>query len=310
MRAGGRNSSRPASLPRCPNKSDQSCPLTINSTESYLDDVKPAHSPHAQRSRVPEALFFIALLLVSAVLLAATDAHAQAPPTSPEELRYYTEKYPPYSYEENGRATGLNVELLRLLWADMGVPQQPIAILPWARGLLMLDRGGAVLFSAAWSEERARKYKFVLPILAYDYVLMAPKSAHIRLDSLPDAGRWRVGALLRDITEDLALKQGIPPECLSRNYSVETNVAMLLRGRVDIVIGEKIALRRALKRSGVAPEDYETIWTLGRREAGFMFSKNVSDDLVVRFQTALNRVRKTQTFRDLVHHFQGTDVDE
>lgn len=54
------------------------------------------------------------------------------------------ENYPPYSYIENGRFTGIDVDILRLATSRFG-PKYQVELVPrpWKRGLAMLENGTA-----------------------------------------------------------------------------------------------------------------------------------------------------------------------
>ncbi|MFM5215195.1 amino acid ABC transporter substrate-binding protein, partial [Aeromonas hydrophila] len=71
-------------------------------------------------------------------------------------LIYYSEQNMPLNgLDKNGQPVGLAVELLRLMWREMGEPEQPIHFLPWARGwYLLTQQQEAVLFTTAHTKER------------------------------------------------------------------------------------------------------------------------------------------------------------
>lgn len=48
----------------------------------------------------------------------------------PEDIRYITEDYAPSNYLEKGVLTGIAVEVLKAMWAEMGVKEQKIQVLP------------------------------------------------------------------------------------------------------------------------------------------------------------------------------------
>ncbi|WP_234936920.1 type 2 periplasmic-binding domain-containing protein [Aeromonas veronii] len=81
-------------------------------------------------------------------------------------LIYYSEQNMPLNgQDKNGQPVGLAVELLRLMWREMGEPEQLIHFLPWARGwYLLTQQQEAVLFTTAHTKERDPHFLWVCPI--------------------------------------------------------------------------------------------------------------------------------------------------
>ena len=52
----------------------------------------------------------------------------------PAKLIYLTENFPPFNYIENDELKGFSVELLKLIWKELGVKPQKIEIYPWSVG--------------------------------------------------------------------------------------------------------------------------------------------------------------------------------
>lgn len=74
-----------------------------------------------------------------ALLVAFSAAHA-----GEEIVLYGDENYPPYSYVENGRFTGIDVDILRRAADRLGPAYKiRLAPIPWKRGLAMLENGKA-----------------------------------------------------------------------------------------------------------------------------------------------------------------------
>lgn len=64
------------------------------------------------------------------------------------------ESFPPFTFEENGIPTGIDVEILELALQRVDVPYE-IKVIPWARAVKMIEYGSAdVLIGAVYSDER------------------------------------------------------------------------------------------------------------------------------------------------------------
>ena len=119
---------------------------------------------------------------------------------SPEDLIYMAEDYPPANYLEDGKITGVSVEILKLIWEKMECPEKPIMIVPWGRGYrLVKTEPNHVLFSMSRTKE------WVGPIFTARHVLVGLEDKNYQLDKLDDAKPFRIGTIKQDIGECVLL---------------------------------------------------------------------------------------------------------
>lgn len=223
---------------------------------------------------------------------------------SAADIEYVTEEYPPFNYTENGTVSGLAVETLKLVWKEMGVRPQMISVKPWARGMRQLKlKGSTMLFIAGCNEERARKFKFVKPLVRLEAVVVAPRSKSISIASSQGLEKHYVGVVRGGINESILLETGFPEERLIRFKSIETGIKMFIKGRFDLLAGEKEALFRFLSEAGAERDSFEVVYTFAINENGYMLSQDVPDELVRKFQQALDVVRSRSEFDSLKKRF-------
>lgn len=88
-------------------------------------------------------------------------------PTGGQELTIYGDSnYPPYSYEENGQAKGIYVNILEAAFSKMTNYNVTIKMIPWKKGMKYLKQGKIVaLFPPYYSNERNIWIHFSEPIL-------------------------------------------------------------------------------------------------------------------------------------------------
>ena len=63
------------------------------------------------------------LAIVTAYMLLANQVIASE---KVHPITYYTELYPPSSYYYNDKLIGLSVDVIKLIWQDQGIAEQPI----------------------------------------------------------------------------------------------------------------------------------------------------------------------------------------
>jgi polar amino acid transport system substrate-binding protein len=96
-----------------------------------------------------------------------------ASPLAGQNLKIVGSEYPPYSYLENGRATGLCADIVRALLDDLQL-QQEITIAPWARSYkTALEEPNVLLFTVARTVERESLFHWVGVIVSGETHLYA-----------------------------------------------------------------------------------------------------------------------------------------
>lgn len=216
------------------------------------------------------------------------------------ELSYLTEQYYPFNYTEDGEYKGLSVDLLRLTWKELGEPPHPIQIMPWARAY---DRAcnvsNTVLFSMARIPQREDLSRWVGPIASTRFVLIAKKSSHIRLSDMDEAEGYRIGTV-RDDVADALLRIHADRNKIEAVADMLHNIRKLTDDRLDMVAYEESAWSKIVQKYGLSPDDYETVCVVRETPVYYAFHPDVSPILVRSFQAALDRVKATAQYREML----------
>lgn len=227
--------------------------------------------------------------------------HAWGDPA--EELTYLTEQYYPYNFENETGLCGISVDILRLMWTELGIAKKSIQLLPWARVYdLIQQEPGTVAFGMARTPEREGLFRWVGPIETVRFVLLAKKSRHIAIETMADIKGYAVGTLIDDIT-DVILK---PVGKLARIEPVadmEFSLKMLEHDRIDLIAYEEQGFAGLAKANGHDPDEYETVYVL--RETGIYYAFHIETprELVSRFQRAFNAVRSRPEYREILKKY-------
>jgi len=208
---------------------------------------------------------------------------------TPADLTYMAEDYPPANFIEEGEIKGASVELLKLIWERMGSPEQPIKIVPWARGYkLAQTEPHHVLFSMSRTDVREKLFKWVGPIFKARHILVGMRDTNKKIDSLEDAKAYKIGTIRDDIGELTLLRNGFDEEDLERVSKLEQNVRKLIRGRVDFICQSEDSVRDFIAMNGIDPNLFKTFLVVNVLENYYAFHVDTPDSLIQKFQTALD----------------------
>lgn len=230
---------------------------------------------------------FMACCLIAC---AALPAPAVADEARLEGLTYLTEQYYPYNYSEGDSVLGFSTELLRLTWARLGVPDQPISVQPWARVYeSALSRPHTVAFTMARTAEREDLFRWACPIDTARFALFSRAADKSRILSSANFDNLIVGTV-RDDVADAALRDSGRATRIETVAEMELNLRKLDAGRLDLVAYEERSMRGLLERLGKNPADYTVVSVLKETEVCFAFHRETPIALVERFQQALREV--------------------
>ncbi|KUE79195.1 ABC transporter substrate-binding protein [Aeromonas schubertii] len=219
-------------------------------------------------------------------------------------LEYLTEDYPPYNYQEEGKAAGLAVEILKQVWQQSGTPEQPVRVIPWARGYYLLtQKPDVVLFSTARTTVRNPLFKWACPIGYSEIVLLALAKHEITLADESALHGHSYAAVRFDVAEQLLLNRGLDDTRIMPANRLSQALRMLMSGRVEMVAAGALAARQAMKELDADPALFQRVYTLSAEELCFAFNHAVSDETVDEFQRALTKVLASEQYQRLYKRF-------
>ena len=177
--------------------------------------------------------------LLLLVLLALTN------PLAAEPWRVVgDEQFAPYSFvtAEDDTPRGLDVELVEAVLREARVAHQ-IRLYPWERVKRMLERGEAQMaFQFAGTPQRQEQYELVGPLRSGATVFMTTaKTAIADWRTLDDFAPYVIGQV-----RGYAYEEHFDRADLARDSSAQNPrqlVSMLLAGRIDIIVGDRVQLQ-------------------------------------------------------------------
>ncbi|MBN1984475.1 MAG: transporter substrate-binding domain-containing protein [Chitinivibrionales bacterium] len=246
-----------------------------------------------------------AVLFVSVFVISFSSNGQQV---KPEELVYMTEQFKPENFEENGQLKGRSVEILEMVWKEMGatVNRNNIKVMTWARALNDLQNNkNTVLFAMGKSEERMKLFKFVGPYNTTVLSFIAKKDKKIKLTQLEDAKKYRIGTLREDVGDQILTSSGFDVNTLDRSAVPDAMLKKLQADRIDVICYTEGSAFQMMSSVGLKKDDYESIFTVKKFESCYAFNKDTPDELIQRFQTALDKLKKEGKIEPIVTKYDA-----
>ena len=222
-------------------------------------------------------------------------------------LHFYSEHFPPYNFEQDGVAKGINAEIVLRL-CELANVRCDIQFYPWLRALENAQkdpRGG--LFSIVKTQKRQPLFQWVGPLASsQSFFYKLKKRTDIHLNSLDDAKRFGVAVANGDIYQEQLLEQGFERGKNLLDFPTKSApMDMFLKGKVDLVIGSEIVMPAWLAPHKASMADVEQVLEL--RDLGnnyLALNLQVSAEVQQRLQQALEQLKSSGEFTQIVERYR------
>ncbi|USH02134.1 transporter substrate-binding domain-containing protein [Grimontia kaedaensis] len=224
-------------------------------------------------------------------------------PAISQTFTVMTEDFAPFGYVENGKLTGLSVEIVREIFAIVEHPDD-IELLPWARAFKETQRKeNRILFSMSRTKAREPMFKWVGPLVEDRVSFFCRKDGKVDIQSLDDAREVSSILVTRGFPETDFL-QAQEFNNLHMTNSPTQSFTMLAMGRGDLAPIGEFAYKSMIQKSDIAPDAIEkTDITLFNIQLYIAFSKNTSDEEIARWQAALDQVKASGKYAEIISKY-------
>ncbi|HYD32415.1 MAG TPA: transporter substrate-binding domain-containing protein [Azospirillaceae bacterium] len=237
------------------------------------------------------AAFFI-------VLFGATSANAESWTVTSEE------NYPPYNFNQDGKRTGMDVEIVEAVLARIDVTPEHRAV-PWNRVVNDLDQNQTDIgFQFVGKPERFEKYNMAGPHRAGVTVFAVRADSSIAFDRLEDLTGKKVGIVSGfAYTTDFDQAGFIVKEAATDNL---LNLRKLMAGRIDAAIGDLHTLAWLVKQEKIGDKVRFLPRPLAEVPRYIAFPKPRIEQ-ANRFGKALDELKADGTIQSIVAKWQAVD---
>lgn len=211
-----------------------------------------------------------------------------------DKIKLMTEEYPPYNMTKNGQLTGLSVEVLELMLQKLDSKQtkKDMEVMPWARAYTLIQKKkDTMLFVMARTKQRENLFKWVGPVGSSVVALVAKKEKNIKINSIEDIKKYKIGTVKDDVAE-LAVKElGITNfDSISGTNSIATSIKKLQRDRIDLFA--YMYQPKSWKVKNFNPDDYENVYTLKKNDFYYALHKDTDTKIVEKLQKTLDGLKE------------------
>lgn len=204
----------------------------------------------------------------------------------------------------HGGQRALQVELILEMMKLVDYESKEIQIMPFIRGLRTVQsEPNVAFFNVSRRPDREGTVKWIGPIQSGIVSFYEATNSPTHITSLADAKRVRAICVVNGNNHDTYLTN-LGFTNLSRNNNYENCMKMLTLGRVDLVTLSNFSLQGSLKATNIKNEQVrKTGVPLYETQGYIAMSNNIPDHTILKWQRALDRIKITGKYEELVKEY-------
>jgi len=223
--------------------------------------------------------------------------------TAAEDFQVVGAEFPPLMYEKEGKPAGFYFDLLQMMLKEM--PHTiTVKFYPVPRMLMMLAKSPDMFaLGIARNAKREQEYKWVGPTIQPGVVLYKLKNrSDIHIQTLADARPYKIGTGQAYAAKENLLQAGIPDDHIEEVTVDVQNIKKLFAQRIDLVITIDVVFLDLLRQEGHSTDEVEAFRVDGM-SMYYAFNKNTADQVILQFQQTLDRLKQTESYKELVKKY-------
>lgn len=227
--------------------------------------------------------------IVLALSLATSNSSSQA-----QTLQIYTQAWPPYSYEHQGKLTGYSTELLKAVLLEAAVDAN-YTTLSWRRAYQQAStQANTLLYTTTRTPEREDLFEWIGPIGVRKLWLFKLKDrTDIQIKGVNDLKKYKV-SIVRDTSSlKLVMERGLfPRNQIDEAPTTASNVKKLFFKRVDLILATNGGAYFELSQLPYPKDAMEPVYLLND-EFLFYFAINKKTDplTIEKIRNAFEKVK-------------------
>jgi len=224
-----------------------------------------------------------------------------------EPLHLLTEDYPPFNMRVNGGSTGnaddpvtgISVDVVRELFKRAGT-EYTIQIYVWNRSYNMaLKKPGYGVFSTFRTPEREPLFNWVGPLVPNNWTLMGKKSRNIKISTLDDARKYKIGGYKGDAIAAFLEKEGFKIEYAIYDH---LNARKLDGGKIDLWATGNLLGPYFSKKEGLS--GLEQVFMIKESFMSLALNKSVSAETVAKLDKILEEMKADGTVEQIFSNYR------
>ena len=218
------------------------------------------------------------------------------------QIRLLSEEFPPVNFTRDGHPAGIAVDVVHEIQRRQG-RIDPIEFLPWSRAYqIAQDPDPVAIFTMIKSPDRARRFKWVGPIVSYYTAFFAPSTSTVDVRSL-DAARRATRILVVRNSYSAQQLESLGFRNLELAPDTTSATQMLLARRAPLYAAARIDSVESAPADG----SIKTLFNYQSAQGYIAFSLATPDRVVEDWSARLREMKTDGSFAMIYHRWLPKD---
>ncbi|MFA9275840.1 MAG: substrate-binding periplasmic protein [Candidatus Aquirickettsiella gammari] len=223
-------------------------------------------------------------------------------PTQAQTLQVYTQAWPPYNYEHEGKLTGYSTELLQAVLHEASIDAK-YTTLSWSRAFQHAStEANTLLYTTTRTAEREDQFEWIGPIAIRKLWLFKLRDRKdIQIKSIDDLKKYKV-SIVRDTSSlKLVMERGLfPRKQIDEAPTTASNVKKLFFKRVDLILATNGGANYELSQLPYPKDAIEPVYVLNDEFLlYFAINKKTDPALIEKIRSAFEKVKASGLIKTL-----------
>lgn len=206
-------------------------------------------------------------------------------------IQVVTEDLRPFNYLENGKIVGSSTAMVRKVLQEAKV-EANFQLHPWARSYAMAQRDeNTLIYTINRTSARETKFKWIGLLGAEDndtFFFKLAANNKIQAQTLEQAKQYSIGVSLHDVNHEILKSEGF-----NRIHAVSQfnqSVQMLLRDRIDLIVGSYPVLLEACNQLDISVDEIEAVTSFRASRPYMAMSKSTPEKMANRLKASYQKL--------------------
>lgn len=239
----------------------------------------------------------LALPILLVIVLPVQAAHAN-------QIKAYTEDWPPYNFVRDKEVTGISSDILRAA-CDMANIHCNLQLVPWTRAVKTVqDTPNTLIYTIAKIPTREHQFAWIGPILPRTTWIYARTQVADKIHTFKDLEHFKIGVIRAEASLTELTDAGVSSAPIRIFNSNSDEMRMLKAGQIDVVVNTEIGMAMNQKQYNIPAADVVRLMKLYDGGALY-FGMNLESDpvLIEKLQTSVDKLRRDGKIQAIVQHY-------
>lgn len=206
-------------------------------------------------------------------------------------MQVVTEDLRPFNYLENGEIVGSSTAVVRKVLQEAKV-EAKFQLHPWARSYAMAQRDeNTLIYTINRTPAREEKFKWIGLLGAEEndiFFFKLAANSKVQVQTLEQAKQYSIGVSLHDVNHEILKSEGF-----NRIHAVSQfnqSVQMLLRDRIDLIVGSYPVLLEAFSHLDASIDQIEVVAPFRASRPYMAISNATSDEVAARLKDSYQKL--------------------